>query len=299
MRLSTADMERLRAATGRSAVDPRGSLFGPQSLMWRVNREAALLLGGGRALLLQVAHPLVAAGVARHSDFRSRPLQRLRRTLELTTTVVFADAAGAIGAVRQIEAVHSRVRGELPADVGPFRRGTAYDANDPQLLFWVHATLADTAVRVYERFVRPLALADKTALYEESKVVARLFGVPESYIPPTLASFNRYMDDMIRGPVLAVGTDSREIAASILRPPLPPGARQIVGANRFFTSGLLPPIVRRRYGLAWGPRRERALDAIAAMTRAGLPLLPRPARDFPPHTAPPAALCGRADVWTC
>ena len=294
MRLSTADMERLRAATGRSAVDPRVSLFGPQSLTWRVNREAALLLGGGRALLLQVAHPLVAAGVARHSDFRSRPLQRLRRTLELTTTVVFADAAGAIGAVRQIEAVHSRVRGELPADVGPFRRGTAYDANDPQLLFWVHATLADTAVRVYERFVRPLALADKTALYEESKVVARLFGVPDSYIPPTLASFNRYMDDMIRGPVLAVGTDSREIAASILRPPLPPGARQIVGANRFFTSGLLPPIVRRRYGLAWGPRRERALDAIAAMTRAGLPLLPKPARDFPrAHRAAGGA------VWTC
>jgi uncharacterized protein (DUF2236 family) len=281
MRLSTADMERLRAATGRSIVEPRDSLFGPRSVTWRVNREAALLLGGGRALLLQVAHPLVAAAVARHSDFRSRPLQRLRRTLELTTTIVFADAAGAIGAVRQIEAVHSRVRGTLPATVGPFRRGTAYDANDPELLFWVHATLADTAVRVYERFVRPLTLADKTALYEESKVVARLFGVPDSIIPPALAAFNRYMDGMIRGPVLAVGRDSREIAASILRPPLPPGARQIVGANRFFTVGLLPPVLRRRYGLRWSPRRERALDAIAAMTRAGLPLLPRLARSFP------------------
>src|SRR5436309_8596940 len=88
-------------------------LFGPGSVTWRVNREGALLLGGGRALLLQVAHPLVAAGVAAHSRFRSEPLTRLRRTLDRMLTIVFGDAVEALAAVRDIERVHSRVRGAL------------------------------------------------------------------------------------------------------------------------------------------------------------------------------------------
>src|SRR5216117_2677814 len=133
--LSLEDLDRLRAACRRTVIDPRRGLFGPESVVRRVNREAVLLLGGGRALLLQVAHPLVAAGVAAHSRFRQRPLERLWRTLDLMLTLVFADAARAIGAVREIEHVHARVRGVLDAGVGPFARGTPYDASEPRLLF--------------------------------------------------------------------------------------------------------------------------------------------------------------------
>jgi uncharacterized protein (DUF2236 family) len=122
-RLSEEDRERLRCAAGRT-IDPQRSLFGPQSLTWRVNREATLLLGGGRALLLQIAHPLVAAGVAEHSGFEQAPLQRLWRTLDLSLTVTFGSAAEALAAVRRIEGVHAHVRGELAEAVGPFRRGT-------------------------------------------------------------------------------------------------------------------------------------------------------------------------------
>src|SRR5512147_235711 len=138
-RTAADDRARLCYAAGR-AVDPTRSLFGPQSLSWRVNRETALLLGGGRALLLQVAHPLVAAGVAAHSQFQHAPLERLWRTLDLMLTITFADAAHAVAAVRQIERVHAAVRGRLDSNVGPFPRGTCYDANDPELLLWVHAT---------------------------------------------------------------------------------------------------------------------------------------------------------------
>src|SRR5213083_2845213 len=152
--LSLEDLDRLRAACRRTVIDPRRGLFGPESVVWRVNREAVALLGGGRALLLQVAHPLVAAAVAAHSRLRAEPLVRLRRTLELMLTIVFADAAHAMAAVHEIEGV-------LDADVGRWRRGTPYDANDPMLLLWVHATLVDSALLVYRRFVAPLSREDR------------------------------------------------------------------------------------------------------------------------------------------
>ena len=277
--LSPADLDRLR--TARSAVDPAESLFGPASVTWRVNREAVILLGGGRALLLQVAHPLVAAGVAAHSRFRQRPLERLWRTLDLMLTLVFADAARAIGAVREIEHVHARVRGVLDAGVGPFARGTPYDASEPRLLFWVYATLVDTALVAYERFVGPLTAGERAAYYEESKMGARLFGIPEPLIPPTLVRFEEYMDGMIHGEVLAVGATARDIAASILRPPVPLALTPAFRAGGFFAVGLLPPALRERFGFAWSVGQERALRAIAAAARVGLPLLPGFARLMP------------------
>ena len=156
-----------------------------------------LQLGAGpfaEDLLLQVAHPLVAAGVAAHSRFRSEPLTRLRRTLDLMLTLVFADAAGTLRAVAEIERVHARVHGVLDADVGPFPGGTPYDANDPELLLWVHATLIDSTLHVYQRFVRPLSPAARATYYEESKRGARLLGIPERLIPRTLGAFETYMD---------------------------------------------------------------------------------------------------------
>jgi uncharacterized protein (DUF2236 family) len=278
--LSRADLARLHRAAGRR-VDPTQSLFGPQSLSWRVNRETSLLLGGGRALLLQIAHPLVAAGVAEHSHFERAPLQRLWRTLDLTLTMVFGSAADALAAVRQIERVHARVHGVLAEDVGVFRRGTRYDANDPKLLFWVHATLVDSGLHAYERFVGRLRAAERNAFYVETTISARLFGIPTRLIPPTWNAFRAYMRAMLAGPTLAVGPASRAIAAALLSPPLPFGIRQMAGLTRLFTIGLLPPTIRRRYGYAWSGAHERALRAATAAIRAGLPVLPKIVRDFP------------------
>ena len=279
--IDRAAMARLRAATGRRRVDPAAGLFAPDSITRRVNREAALLLGGGRALLLQVAHPLVAAGVAEHSRFEENPLQRLLRTLELTLTVVFGSAAEALAAVRGIERAHARVRGRLEHPCGPFPAGTPYDANDPALLLWVHATLVDSALVAHARFVGPLDAAERRRFYDESRITARLFGIPNADIPPTYEAFQAYMRGMLRGPQLAVSRDSRAIAAALLSPALPPGLRQLAVATRPFTVGLLPAALRRRYGYAWGPLRERALDTAALALRAGVPWLPSPLRHFP------------------
>jgi uncharacterized protein (DUF2236 family) len=279
-RLSRADLARLRYAAG-GEVDVARSLFGPQSVTWRVHREMTLLLGGGRALLLQIAHPLVAAGVAAHSRFEREPLQRLWRTLDLTLTTVFGTAGEALAAVRQVERVHAHVHGELADAVGPFAAGTRYDANDPALLFWVHATLVDSAVSAYEHLVAPLGAAERTALYSESQISARLFGIPQALIPPRWTAFHGYMRDMIGGPTLAVGPASRTIAAGLLSPPLPFGLRQLAASTRLFTIGLLPPAIRRRYGYVWTPTHARALRAVTTAIRAGLPVLPGIARTFP------------------
>jgi len=272
--LAPAEVARLRRAHGRRAGDLSRGLFTPLSITWRVHREAAVLLGGGRALLLQVAHPLVAAGVAAHSRFRSEPLTRLRRTLDLMLTLVFADAAGTLRAVAEIERVHARVHGVLDADVGPFPAGTPYDANDPELLLWVHATLIDSTLHVYQRFVRPLSPAARAAYYEESKRSARLLGIPERLIPRTLGAFETYMRRMIASDVLTIGPVGREIAAAILRPPVPFGLGIAFRAANFVTVGLLPRELRERYRLAWSPRRERALRMLAALSRVTRPLLP-------------------------
>jgi len=275
------DWQRLRYAAGRDDVDPSCSLFDPHGYLWRVNREGVLLLGGGRALLLQVAHPLVSAGVAAHSNFENEPLQRLRRTLDLTLTAVFGDAASALRAVRAIEARHRPVRGALDGAVGRYCAGTVYDAADPELMLWVHATLVDSALLVYERFVQPLSHRAREAYYEESKITARLFAIPSEYIPATLADFRNYMHEMIEGGQLAVGATGRRIAASVLRPPLAPGLRQAAASASFFTTGLLPPTVRALYGLAWDERRERRLNRLAGLSRLALPVLPSLLRDFP------------------
>jgi len=280
-RLSAADLERLRAACGRQRIEPTRSLFGPRSVTWRVNREAILLLGGGRALLLQVAHPLVAAGVAEHSNFRTEPLTRLRRTLELMLTITFADAAHAIHAVRQIERVHSHVHGKLAVAAGPFRRGTRYHANDPALLFWVLATLIDTALLMYERFVTPLTPEERAAYFREAKIAARLFGIPEALIPRGEKEFRAYMRDMIEGDTLAVSAASRDIAASILRPPLPPGLQHAVRATNFVTTGLLPAKLRERYGLHLGIAGQAMLGAMTVVAPLALALVPLSLRSRP------------------
>jgi uncharacterized protein (DUF2236 family) len=271
----------LRRAFGHARFDPAQGLFGPKSITWKVNREAATLLGGGAAILMQIAHPLVAAGVADHSNFRGRPLDRLRRTLELTLAIVFSDAASALAAVRQIERVHARVRGVLREQVGPFAAGTKYSANQPELLFWVHATLVDTGLRVYERLVGRLGAAEKRRYYEESKTTARLFGIPESLIPATWADFGGYMHQMLSGPQLAVGAAAREVAASILRPPFPIGVRHAFQTSNFFTVAFLPAVLRRRFELSWSGRQESAMRAIAAGLRSTLPYWPALTRFYP------------------
>ncbi len=145
----------------------------------------------------------------------------------------------------------------------------------------MHATLVDSALVAYQRFVAPLTGAERARYYRESKITARLFGIPDESIPRRWVDFEAYMRDMIDGPILAVGPSSRDIARALLSPPLPPILRQAVGTVGSLTAGLLPEPLRRRYGLAWGPARRLGLGAVELSTRALLPFLPAPLRTMP------------------
>ena len=257
-------------------------LFGPGSLTWRVNREGVLLLGGGRALILQVAHPLVAAGVAAYSSYREDPWGRLYRTLDITTRIVFGDTETAAEASGQLERMHRRVKGETTESAGRFPAGTHYEANDPELLMWVHATLVDTSLLVYDRYVRRLSLAERQAYYEEQKTLGEAFGVPREHQPATYAEFNDYFDSMLESDRIAVTDALRDVVDATLRPELPLVARPLTEAVNLATTGLLPERLRAEMGLPWGPHRERLMGASRAMLRRALPLLPSLLRDFPP-----------------
>lgn len=256
-------------------------LFGPDSVTWRVNREQALLLGGGCALLEQIAHPLVAAGVSDHSDFRSDPLKRLRRTLDATLAIVFGTTAEAERAAAGIRAVHARVQGTLRADTGRFPAGTPYRAEEPSLLAWVNATLFDTSIKTYELLFAPLSSADLARYYGESCEVARILGVPEVQIAPTVDGFREWWAEMLRGDDVAIGEEGRELARSVLTPKLRFVPRPAFAPLTLFTIGLLPESVRERYGFRWSGAKEKTFRASAAAVGAAVKALPGRVRLFP------------------
>src|SRR5437899_1874246 len=176
-------------------------LYPEGSITRRVNRENVLLLGGGRALLMQLAHPMVAAGVDEHSDFRTRPIQRLRRTVRMTMAVVFGDQETALTAGRAVNQAHGKVRGR------------DYRALDPELLQWVHATLVDSALVTYETFVKPLSERDREDFYQESKVLGELLGIPRERFPATLAEFTSYMERTMSEGGVRVGPRALELGS--------------------------------------------------------------------------------------
>ncbi len=269
-----------RVEAGEDRPDIEG-LFGPRSMLWQVSAEAAGLLGAGRSILLQIAHPKIAAGVAEYSSFQKDPLGRLDRTLDMMLTIVFGDRAAAEAKIRAFHRVHAPVHGQLDESAGPFSVGEAYTAQDPALKLWVHATLMDTNLLVYQKFVKPLSLAQQTMYYADSLLLARRLGIPASILPPTLADFQDYMREMLDSDTLTVTDTARALSVDILDPPvwlLPRLGGRFVG---FVTAGLLPQRLREAYGLSWGPRRQTVLDALGPTTRFLLPLLPDRLRLLP------------------
>ena len=234
----------------------RPGLYSDDSITRRVNRENILLLGGGRALLMQLAHPRVAAGVDEHSDFRTHPVRRLRRTVLMTMAIVFGDRETAESAAHAVNRVHGRVRGE------------DYHALDPDLLLWVHATLVDSALVTYETFVKPLTSDEREAFYQESKLIGELLMVPRAHFPERLRDFQAYVARMIDGGSVTVSDQARALGRLVLRPKLRllPGPAMI--PFEVITAGLLPAALREQYGLRWGAAQRRAFRvAVAAVPR--------------------------------
>ena len=253
-------------------------------ITWKLHREMVLLAGWGRAILLQLAHPLVAQGVADHSGFAAEGwgrVRRLRRTLAAMLALTFGPPEESAAAAAAINRIHDRVHGRLAGAVGTFATTARYSAHDPALLAWVHATLVDTFLITYELFVAPLTQAERDRYCREAGATAPLLGIPAQMLPGTTAELTDYMNRMFASGDVVVTDTARTVADEVLSLGLPWPARPLATLARLPVVGLLPVPIRDAYGFEWTRGQERTLNALAAATRHGLPLLPSLLRCWP------------------
>lgn len=238
------------------------------SVMRRVYQEACIFGGAGRAILLQIAHPLVGRGVAEHSRFADDPLARLRGTMNYVYGVTFGTSEEAEWIAAYVNRVHRHV-------VGP-----GYSADDPELQRWVAATLYDSARQVYQMVCGPMSEADVEELCRDVRRMATALGCPAELWPATVAEFEAYWDGQLAD--LEIGEDARRIFRDLMyNRTLPWYLRALQPTNRLVTAGLLPPRVRDEYGLPWNRRRAGMFRVVIGTTRLTYRFVPGVVRRLP------------------
>ena len=234
----------------------------PGGITWTIAGERIALLAWPRAILLQFAHPLVAAGVAAHSNFRGSPiapLARLHATVRAMRRLTFGTDAEADAVLRAILSVHDRVNGALPHSTGVYSAGTYYSAHDPALLLWVQATLVDSHIRVLEQVLSPFSPEDRDRYCRETASFAVALGAKESDIPLTWQHLQDYMRSEIECGRISAGAEARALAPAVLRPPFGRLIWPFQYAGELITVGSLPSVIREGYGFPWGATRERRM----------------------------------------
>ena len=259
--------------SSRAKPVPTSLPLGRDTIYWQVMSEPAIFAGGGRALLMQVAHPGVGAGVEQHSSYASDPWGRFFRTMDVMMKLSFGTPEASARQSRMLAKMHQRV-------VGVAEDGSKYSAMDAVLQRWVWATLVDSALVVYELVRTPLTPTEKARYYDESKLMAYGCGVPVGSCPETWADFQSYIDGVVADD-LAVGHAARSVAHATMVPPLPePLGRLVTVPHQLVTVGLLAPSLRDAFGLEWDDRKERSLKRWIAGAKVTSGVLPRPVREL-------------------
>lgn len=259
-----------RQRTHFERLQARDGYFSPESVIRRLgNAPVTPFLGGGAAVLLQVAHPLVACGVVDHSGYDRDLWRRLARTLRALYLITFGDRQEAEQAGAAVQAVHARVHGRTAEQLGPFPPGTTYSATDPALMRWVHATLVHSSLAAYALFVQPLTPEEKERYHEEMNLVARLFGTPADVLAGSYGEFLDYFESQVCSDTITVTRPARQVAEVILAAPLPAPLRLLAPAHRLATARILPTSLRRQYRLRWTPLHDLALPLAGATVRYG------------------------------
>jgi uncharacterized protein (DUF2236 family) len=280
------EIDRVRAA----AAGEIAGVFGPQSVSWRVDREAANFLGAGRALLLQLAHPWVAAAIEQHSDTFAHPIGRFHRTFRLVYALVFGSLEQSLGAARQLHQRHASMNGELSRAAGPFSAGSPYNANGIAALRWVYATLIDTSLTCHALVLPPLAPMEREHFYQESRLFAGLFGIPRAALPEDWSEFSSYVQGMVASDTLTVTNAARSMARRLLAGG--DGWLRTPGSYMALTAELLPPRLREAFGLAYAERERRAAARLRSWLCAIYPHLPARLRYVGPYHEAQERLAG-------
>lgn len=283
---SVVSMAQLRdsfAELRAEVPDPNAGLFGPGSLAWRLYGDTAVIaLAGPGILLLQSSHPYIAHAVQEHSSYRSDPLGRAYRTLDALFSWIFGDLDTVIKVAREIRGRHNRVVGAIENDVGPYEKGHRYDAADSHAMLWVHATLWYVPVQVYELIYGPIDHAEKEKYYQQTKLFAKLFGIPKELIPPDWDSFCAYVDEMVRSDIFAVDYAATVVPKMMFTPAHP---RLKAWARNFqiMTMGILPEPIQKAHGFVFGPAERREFDETIARIRRFVRVAPPQLRYFPAY----------------
>ena len=276
-----------------SAGDPAAGLFGPSSITWRVDREAALFLGAGRALLLQLAHPWVAAAIADNSRALVDPIGRFHRTFSIMFSIAFGTVDQALAAARRLHQRHAQIAGRLTEGAGPFPSGSRYFANELSALRWVSATLTETAVIAHDLVLPPLSAAERERYYAESKISASLFGIPRTVLPPDWAAFIAYKEGMLASDILTVTPAARAIAHQILAG----GASRWVHVPAWYrklTARLLPAHLRAAFDLRDDSAEHASAERTLKWIRRVYQSLPNRLRYVGPYYEALGRLSGRS-----
>ena len=255
-----------------SALIPR-----PGSTLWRASGDPRVLTAAGYALVMQVAHPTVAAGVREHSIYATDPWGRLVRTLDYTYSMVFGGPAVAEATGRRLREMHTQIRGVTP-------EGRRYHALEPEAFAWVHATLIEATVTAHRRFGTQLSAAEIDSIYAEWLDLGRLIGLRERDLPSSWESFMAYFrqmeterlesSDVVDG-VIGALTKPKAPPVALLPDPLWRVARLPLGRlTSLATVGLLSSPLRAKLGLTWTPAQDLQLRALGAAARSCTALMP-------------------------
>ena len=275
---SAARLQHHRAAARERLLRSGHVRPGPDSITWKINREMVMVAGWGRAVLLQLAHPSVAAGVHHHSSFRGSLLSSFRRlhsTVGAMMSLTFGDTEQMITTAARINTIHDRVRGCTHAG------GGEYSAHDPDLQRWVHATLLESIPLTYELLVGPLTREERDRYCVEASIMEPVLGMPAESLPREWAQLETYMREMLSNDSIAVSDTSRALARAVLYPPQWRIAWPAFRALQLITIGSLPPSIREAYGFEWRAKDARALARWTTLLRTSLRLLPSFARGWP------------------
>jgi uncharacterized protein (DUF2236 family) len=246
--------------------------------------ETALIAGGGRAILLQVANPAVGRGVAEHSDFYNRPLNRLTATLTFIYAVTYGSEEEVAFVRRRVNHAHVPVHGTGDGNSDGDGDGDgdghddatgapAYDAFDPQLQLWVAATLYETAITLYERIFGPIEEVVAERIYREYAVLGTALQMQPELWPASRAEFRQYWSEQIGQ--LVVDDTIRHVAGQLLHPAtLPIVLRPFMPSVRLITAGLLDDNLRHQFRIPWSDRRQHRYDRLLNTMGAILPRLP-------------------------
>ena len=243
--------------------------FGPQSMMWRVNKEITVLFGGARALLMHAAHPLIAAGARQTSFYQRDPWKRLIRTLSLQNSVTFGTKQEADESAHRINKLHEVIKGKDEVT------GGTYDALDHEQLLWVHACLQISSIYFYEKTVKKLTTDEKNQYHAENTIAAEMVLVDINKVPKTHEGLKEWVIEKSKEKNYLVYTDvAKDVQDIISGGPVPTHIKPIWPFIAFTAFHTLPVEFKNIYGIQTSKFKQHVLNFNLLLLKFTRPLLP-------------------------